>query len=314
MRATTLLTLALAMVFCVAAIGADEPATQMVRVLKNNSNLRAKALVTSEVVGQALENDLLVVKSMNSEWVEVVPPSNVFCWVLGDYVRDGLVNSAQPVNVRAGPGINFSIVGQVLNGERLMKIGAHADWLKIVPSTNCSLWISRALVNVVPPPEKRQPVSAKVDPAPAVVDEVALPVAGGITEQIITPPATSAPLPVAVAAPEQLQEAPRAKEPERSVVYKTPPGLDLAQNMPQGQWRELQGVLRPRRFLFRTPGDFRLVVYDDRNDPVTLCHVKGNRTQLNSLLNRNLRIGGRQYWINSQSLPVLVPERIELLP
>ena len=90
--------------------GVAEPAVfTRVKVLKNNCNLRAKALVTSEVVGQVSENDILTAKTLDKDWVEVVPPTNVDLWVLGDYVKDGAINCSQKVNVRAGAGINFNI-------------------------------------------------------------------------------------------------------------------------------------------------------------------------------------------------------------
>ena len=38
--------------------GAETAALTRVKVLKNNCNLRAKALITSEVVGQVSENDI----------------------------------------------------------------------------------------------------------------------------------------------------------------------------------------------------------------------------------------------------------------
>ena len=130
--------------------GAQTAALTRVKVLKNNCNLRAKALVTSEVVGQVSENDILTAKMVDKEWVEVVPPANVDLWVLGDYVKDGAINCSQKVNVRAGAGINFNIVGQLSQGEKVEVRGTHAEWIKIAPLPACSLWISRSLVSEVP--------------------------------------------------------------------------------------------------------------------------------------------------------------------
>ncbi|MDP2990078.1 MAG: SH3 domain-containing protein [Kiritimatiellota bacterium] len=130
--------------------GAQTAALTRVKVLKNNCNLRAKALVTSEVVGQVSENDILTAKMIDKEWVEVVPPANVDLWVLGDYVKDGAINCSQKVNVRAGAGINFNIVGQLPQGEKVEVRGTHAEWIKIAPLPACSLWISRSLVSEVP--------------------------------------------------------------------------------------------------------------------------------------------------------------------
>ena len=152
--------------------GAQTAALTRVKVLKNNCNLRAKALVTSEVVGQVSENDILAAKMIDKEWVEVVPPANVDLWVLGDYVKDGVINCSQKVNVRAGAGINFNIVGQLPQGEKVEVRGTHAEWVKIAPSPACSLWISRSLVSEVPltyvePAKLEQAKAEPVKPMPA---------------------------------------------------------------------------------------------------------------------------------------------------
>ena len=123
--------------------GAETAALTRVKVLKNNCNLRAKALITSEVVGQVSQNDILTAKKLDKNWVEVVPPTNVDFWVLGDYVKDGVIHCLQKVNVRAGAGINFNIVGQLPQGEKVDVRGTHAGWVKIAPPPSCSLWISR---------------------------------------------------------------------------------------------------------------------------------------------------------------------------
>ena len=87
-----------------------------VRALKDNTNLRARPALNVEVVGQVSAGEELVARSIETEWVEVVAPTNIDFWVLGDYLKDGRVTCRQTVNVRAGPGINFSIVGQLANG------------------------------------------------------------------------------------------------------------------------------------------------------------------------------------------------------
>ncbi|MFC1461108.1 SH3 domain-containing protein, partial [Verrucomicrobiota bacterium] len=116
-----------------------------VKVLKDNVNVRAKPAITSETVAQVSENDELVVKSMGEEWVEIVPPLSVDLWVLGDYVKDGVI-SGEKVNVRAGAGINYSIVGKVSKGTNVVVRKTHAQWVSIEPPEACSLWIHSSLV------------------------------------------------------------------------------------------------------------------------------------------------------------------------
>jgi hypothetical protein len=44
----------------------------------------------------------------------------------------------------------------------------------------------------------------------------------------------------------------------------------------------------------------------------TVCYVKGNEAQLQSLLGKSLMIKGREYWVQGVRHPVLVPEQIIL--
>lgn len=311
--------------------GAQTAALTRVKVLKNNCNLRAKALVTSEVVEQVSENDILMAKTMDKDWVEVVPPANVDLWVLGDYVKDGAINCSQKVNVRAGAGINFNIVGQLPQGEKVEVRGTHAEWIKIAPLPACSLWIARSLVSEVPPtyvepaklesakvePDKMEPAKAEpVNPMPLPVVAIVPP---SKPEPEVKAP-SSAPKPAAANPPairqptdsDSGQVAP-APSPARAGVFFPPQGLDLVANTEQGRWCEVEGRLRAKDFIFRAPSDFRLVTSEggDRNS-VTICFVKGNQAQLEALMYRHLIVSGREYWVKRQKHPVLVPERIML--
>lgn len=304
--------------------GAESAAFTRVKVLKNNSNLRAKALVTSEVVGQVSENEILTAKTMNKDWVEVAAPTNVDLWVLGDYVKDGEINCRQKVNVRAGAGINFNIVGQLSQGEKIDVRGTLAEWVKIAPPPSCSLWISRALVSVAPLAEmepakldrvKTEPVKPVLPQAGSVTAAAPVKVASSIrTPMPVSPPAApvvTTQTAVAVSPlPPQEKSAPKP-EPARDSVFFPPPGLDLVEATGQGRWREVEGVLRAKDFLIRAPSDYRLVSREtgDRNAE-TVCFVKGNKAQLEALMYRNLVISGREYWVKRQKYPVIVPERI----
>ena len=288
--------------------GAQTAALTRVKVLKNNCNLRAKALVTSEVVGQVSANDILAAKTMDQDWVEVVPPASVDLWVLGDYVKDGAINCSQKVNVRAGAGINFNIVGQLPQGEKVKVRGTHSEWVKIAPPPVCSLWIYRSLVSEVPPmyiepakleQAKADPVKPTLPPVPAVAI-----VPPSKPEPEVKPP-IPLPMPAESSAP--------APAPAQAGVFSPPPGLDLVPTTGQGRWCEVEGILRAKDFIFRTPSNFRLVTCEggDRNS-VTICFVKGNQAQLKALMYRHLIISGREYWVKRQKYPVLVPERIVL--
>lgn len=297
--------------FAFYCLGQNTPPVK-VRALKNNTNLRAKAALAAEVVGQVAANQELTARSMDADWVEVVAPTNVDFWVLGDYMKDGVVVCSQNVNVRAGPGINFNVVGRLTNGTSVEVRGSHAEWIKISPPETCSLWISRSLVEIVtvtpsvaspvqPKVVSTTPVSARpvghaeaVQPAPRENDA---PIIGKDV------PATN--VPSAGSNPEIQARAGKAAS-----ATNPPPDLDLIPEIGQGQVKRFEGTLKSRNFLVRSPAGYRLVVYDEGGHSQTICFVKGNRSQLEALLYRDLIIIGRQYWVHRHRQPVLVPEKI----
>lgn len=283
-----------------------------VKALKDNTNLRAKPALNVEVVGQVSANQELTAKSMDAEWVEVVAPANIDFWVLGDYLKDGVVVCRQAVNVRAGPGINFSIVGQLTNGVNVAVRGNYAEWIKIAPPEGCSLWIARQLVELVsvqPSPSVRPP------PKPPAVDlAVARVVSGGNAVQADARK-PEAPEASKSAAMTNVFSAGRSggnqvRGEGKTVEIKPPKDLDLIPDIGQGQWKQFEGVLKTKNFLARSPSDFRLVVYNSDGQAQTVCFVKGNRAQLNTLLFRDLIVSGREYWVHRHRYPVLVPEKI----
>ncbi|MBU4199446.1 MAG: SH3 domain-containing protein [Verrucomicrobia bacterium] len=303
------------------------PAPLKIKSLKNNVNLRAKPIPTAEVVGQVSANDILISKSMDGEWVEIVPPTNVNFYVLGDYVKDGVIQCRQKVNVRSGPGINFTIVGQLVSAKKVIVRGAAADWVKIAPPESCSVWISRSLVEVMvdqparAAPAKVKPVNidtAKVEPVKAEPVKPAPVAAKKPEDKPAAKPQTSK---VALER-STVPVIPRTNDTGVAVAgwtntaaeaqNKPPADLVLIPSLGQGQWKQYDGTLRPRGVLARTPSRYRLVSYDTNGNARTVCYVKGNNDQLSTLINRPMIISGREYWVQRQNYPVLIPDRIVL--
>ncbi len=298
-----------------AAGGLCRETGRQLTVMRENVNLRAKPSMAAEVVAQVSAPDKLTVISVSDEWVEVVPPPHAELWVLGDYVRDGIVACKTRVNVRAGAGINFNIVGQLSNGAPVSVRGSHVDWIKIAPPESASLWIARSMVEFEPadaaaPAAEPAPASAAAPETPAITSAPETPTTAG------APPASkpaSMPLPEPPAlTSEPPLPPPPPTPPPPAVAVKPPPDLDLHPGKPQGQWRQYEGILRPRNFIFGAPSRYRLA-QERAGAETTICHVRGNEAQLRALLNRRMAISGRVYWVKRPDThPVLVPERIVL--
>lgn len=254
------------------------------RVKGERVNLRAQPEAEAEVVAQVTDGVILPVQSTTDEWVEVVPPVDVDLWIASEFVTDDTV-LVQKLNARSGASINHSIVGSFTRGEKVVRRGSFGEWLRVAPPANARLWIHRSYVEIVNPAVPVPPPAA----APALVEPAAAPDAGG--EAPVETPVLGVhdePLPVL-------------------------PPADVRLIPLDGQGREVQreGLLKRSPTLFlKAPGSHRLVRREG-NTLVTVAYLRGNENQLNSLLDRQLLIRGREYWTEEVKAPLIVIESIE---
>ncbi|MBN1676786.1 MAG: SH3 domain-containing protein [Kiritimatiellae bacterium] len=244
------------------------------RVKADSVNLRAAPSLKAEVVSQVDQDAVLIGRSVTNTWLEIVPPPEVEFAVYGDFVDNGTITSAR-VNVRAGPGINYKVVGRVSKGEKVEVRGRFSDWVKIAPPPDTSLWVALEYVEYIRPPKPPEPAAT---PKPKPPARVTLP----------KKPADAASVPA---------------------VKPPPPDLDLVPLKGQGHTVSYEGVLRKAGFVIKRPSRYRLVTYE-RSQIVTVCYVRGNEEQLHDLLGRKLLIRGREYWVQGGRYPVVVPEQI----
>lgn len=271
----------------------------LARIKADRVNLRAKPDATGEVVAQATLDERLRVLQTDTNWVQVVPPDRVDLWVHRDFVKDGL-SVGEKVNVRAGAGINFSVVGQYTRGQRVEVRGQFGEWLKVAPS-NSGLWVSRELVDLLYPARIVEPAPAPLVDAPAPA--APLPAGPAEAESGLGPVTASAPpfQPSGTGAP--------VSGPD-TVATGAPRDLKLVPLDGQGRVARYEGELKPAPFMFGRPSKFR-ITRRVGNQIHTVCYVRGNTRQLESLLNERLIVGGREYWVQGVKVPVLVLDRIE---
>lgn len=284
---------------CVLAVGSTVRAEELARVKTDHVNLRARPDMTAEVVTQLKENDLLPIVVREEGWVGVVPPDSVDVWVHGEFVKDG-ASTVSKLNLRAGPSINYSIVGTIGRGEPLPVRGQLGEWLKVAP-TNVTMWISRDLVDIVSP--VKSAASVPVEPAPEPILPPRVP---SLPPAEAAPPVGASESASAVASTPARPIAPSAPQ----IAMPPPADLKLVPLEGQGQSVQRSGELKPAPFLFGRPSPFRLAKKEGVQ-MVTICYVRGNTAQLNDLMNESLTIFGREYWVQGVKQPVVVLERIE---
>ncbi|HXC35461.1 MAG TPA: SH3 domain-containing protein [Candidatus Acidoferrales bacterium] len=76
-----------------------------------------------------------------SQWAKISYPTNGHVWVMAKFVKDGTV-STKKLNLRAGPGENFSVVGVIDQGAPVNQIETKGGWMKIDPPSSAYAFVA----------------------------------------------------------------------------------------------------------------------------------------------------------------------------
>ena len=323
--------------FGAAVLGFAAAATAQtpVRVTADNVNLRAKALLTAEVVAQAAYDERLEAYEIGDEWVEVAAPAQADLWITKSFVQmPANTVGANRVNVRAGPGIAYNVVCTLALGDQVEPRGEEVgEWLKIAPPASARLWISRDFVEILSGTAAEAPATGKTAeiaaaPAEKAEKEVQKAEKSGKKAKKRKSDAQNEPeeaaeaTPMPAAAPVPPADLPTPivapSVPEKDAVVReipVPPPADLKLIPLEGQGRlvEVSGELRAAPLINEAPTRYRVVRWLDNRWQI-LCHVYGEASKFRSLQGKPVLVKGRQYWIQGAAAPVLVPDEVRELP
>ncbi len=149
----------------------------------DRANARGRASIFSEVVAQLRQGErvevLEVIKHKNprpgetAEWIKIRMPPNTLVWVNADFIDAAAkVVTASRLNARAGPGLNFSVVGSLARNERVKQVRRMENWLEIEAPSNSWAYISGLFLTRGSAAEKERPQSTHaVEAMPGQVAE-----------------------------------------------------------------------------------------------------------------------------------------------
>ena len=212
-------------------------------VSQPNVNVRGKAAINSEVITRLKRGDRVTVLALvekkakedePGKWAKVALPTNAAVWVNASFINAGdKTVMPKKLNLRSGPGENYSVVGDLPKGAAIKEIETKGDWMKIEPPASAYGFVAAHLLSSAPaasatpppmvvaaieppkPPPTETVVAAPIVPVPAaepVVPRANPPVAPppAVTPPPVTPPppappaetvATPTPAPAAPAQP-----------------------------------------------------------------------------------------------------------------
>ena len=164
-------------VLAITQVAAEEVAT-----LKGDRvNVRGEASVNSEVITQlragekvTVLEEITVEKPKPGEpakWARILLPANTPVWVHTLFLdpETKTVKSTR-LNVRAGPGENFSVVGRLEKGATVKEIRTVEHWMEIEPPANAFAFVAANFLEKATTPAKpAEPVMAESKSVPQPV-------------------------------------------------------------------------------------------------------------------------------------------------
>ncbi len=175
----------------------------------DNVNYRGQAGLKGESLGQFHKGEVITILSVitldkhaadePAHWAKIVLPAGTKVWVNKQFVdATGKKVAVKKLNLRAGPGENFSVLGTIEKGATITEISHKGEWVEVPAPTDAYAFVSANYLRQGNAPE---PVSSpKFTPGPDPV------VAGAVGPATQIPASTETPVVVAtpVAEPQKI--------------------------------------------------------------------------------------------------------------
>lgn len=145
-------------------------------VSQKNVNVRGQALLNSEIVAHLKKGDKVTVleeittKKANDEpnkWYKIALPQSSSVWVNSSVGLDADKKvKANRLNLRSGPGENFSVIGRAEKGTAVTVIETKGDWSKIEPPAGSFAFVAAHLVTREPAGAATLAANTRTTPTP----------------------------------------------------------------------------------------------------------------------------------------------------
>lgn len=149
-------------------------------VTSNRVNVRGQATLESEVITQLHSGETVIIVEQiavekpapgePTNWAKILLPSNTPVWISTLFVDAATKTvKAAKLNVRAGPGEQFSVVARLVKGDTVREIRTVDDWMEIEPPAGTVGYVAAELLNLGS--AAKPPAVAKTDEKPAQVEK-----------------------------------------------------------------------------------------------------------------------------------------------
>jgi uncharacterized protein YgiM (DUF1202 family) len=275
----------------------------------NNVNVRGQAKLKSEVVGKLMKGQPVTVveevQLKNSEpdepsaWAKILLPTNTLVWINTTFVNSATKTvRAKKLNVRSGPGENYSVLGSLKEGDTVKELSMENDWVKIEAPADAYAFVAAQFLK-----QGELPVVAA---NPTTTPEATPPTTTTVTE----PPITATPTdPTTTTPPPATEPPPATTEPSTTTTNATPTEDN---EPPPKRIVQREGIVRGT-FSIQAPTKFELISPDNRK---TINYLFSDSPDLDLSRYKGLRIiitgeeGLDERWRNT---PVITIQKIQVL-
>jgi len=196
---------------------------------EKNVNVRGQAAINSEIVTHLKRGDLVTVldevtlkKAKTDEpakWAKVALPAGSVVWVNTMFIKpDTKAVIPRKLNIRSGPGENYSILGRIERGTVVKEVETKGEWMKIEAPTNSYAFVAAHLLST--DPADLGPALAKANPPPP---PVVPPPPPPVETAVVAPPPPPPPAEPITAPPPAAVTPPPPPPPTETVAVALPP-------------------------------------------------------------------------------------------
>ena len=256
-------------------------------VVANNVNVRGQPKLKSEVLTHVTKGQSVTVleeivnnKSGPEEpsaWAKIIMPSGSHAWINSMFLNSSNQTvHPKKLNVRSGPGENYSVIGLLQRGDAVKEINKKEDWIEIEQPAGAYAYVAAqylkqgaevpevaAATKTTPPttaavtPPPSTPPPAVTPPTPPPVEPPPTQTTVASTPAVAPPPTTPPTTPPAVAPPVAPPpiEPPVVTPPATTVatepaVPEEPPPPRIVQH--EGIVRGMTSIQAPSRYVLRS--------------------------------------------------------------
>jgi len=279
-------------------------------VVAHRVNVRGQAKLKSEVLTRLTNGEPVTVleeielkrsgAQEPSAWAKIRLPGHAHTWVHATYIDANKTVTANKLNIRGGPGENYSILGQLMRGETVNEIQTKGRWIEIEPPTNAYAFVAAeylsqeapALAMAEPGAAAAAPAEAEPAPAPTSVAE----------EPEVAAAAAETPATAMAVMTNEMASA-EAGEAEAAPPVEEPPPPRIVQR--QGIVRYTTSIQAPTTFELISP---------DTHRPLDYLYTTSTNLDLNRYKGLHIIVTGEEgldeRWRNT---PIITIQRIQVV-